>query len=109
MKLLLLSDALTSKLPRSIPWLALHQSWVVSVGCQCLSSLLTLERRGVFQLRLVRGPSLWWSSCWNLLEAFDGAVFQQSLDEGYRIFRWIKDDKGFWGRGPLLAPSYIHA
>jgi len=22
------------------------------------------------------------------------AVFQQSLDEGYRIFRWIKDDKG---------------
>lgn len=46
MKLLLLLDALTSKLPRSIPWLALHQSWVVSVGCQCLSSLLTLERKG---------------------------------------------------------------
>ena len=51
-----------------------------------------IGKEGVFQLRLVRGPSLWWSSCWNLLEAFDGslAVFQQSLDEGYRI----KMDKG---------------
>ena len=108
MKFLLLSDSLTSKLPRSIPWLALHQSWVVSVGCQCLSSLLFNDWKGrgfpaatgsrtislvVIMLELTGGIS-------------DGvlAVVQQSLDEGYRI----KMDKGFWGRGPLLAPSYIH-
>jgi len=35
-----------------------------------------IGKEGVFQLRLVRGPSLWWSSCWNLLEAFFMAAWQ---------------------------------
>lgn len=99
MKLLLLSDSLTSKLPRSIPWLALHQCWVVSVGCQCLSSLLFNDWKGrgfpaatcprtislvVIMLELTGGISD------GVLAFFNSNLLMKDID-GYRI----KMDKGF--------------